>query len=216
MNFEWNITLTLSAIAILSISLTIRFVWHKVFSPKIKVKNGDSSFAQTGPVNGPGSVGIATNGDGNHYHIDTGTKTIITHPPQPKYGETRKRAAKKEIRKAFGSYFYSFLGKEGMEGHIGGIFAKQNLDPTRLKAFKAHYAPRVPEIVYGCKNRLEIALVTHAQFLEDPSAEQKIDELRQRLVNVADSDVFEITEDLRAVARNEIDAILGTEKDEPK
>ena len=216
MNFEWSTTLTLSAIATLTIPLTLRFVLRKAFSPKIKVQNGDMSFAQTGPIDGQGNIGIANSGDGNHYHIDASTKTIITHPLQPKYGEMEKRTAKKEIRKAFGSYFYSFLGKEGMEGHIGGIFVKQNLDSTQPKTFKAHYAPRVPEIVYGCKNRLELALVTHAQFLEDPSAEQKIDELRQQLVDVADSDVFEVTETLRTTIYDELDAILGMEKGEIK
>lgn len=207
MAIEWTGTLTLGAIATFTLTLpfTIRLVWLKIFSPTVTAKNGDARSAQTGPING--GIGIANSGEGAKFHLDAGL-TII-NPPQPKYSETERRSAKKEIRKAFEKYFYSFLGKEGMEGNIGGIFAKQHLDPTQPKTFKKGFAPQVREIVYGCKNRLEVALVTPAKFLEDPSAEKKIDELRQRLVDTADRDVFEITEELRTATYVEIDTILG-------
>lgn len=59
----------------------------------------------------------------------------------------------------------------------------------------------------------------HPQFVYENSENDypcSIDELRQWLVDVADSDVFKITEDLRAIIHDEVNAILETEKDEPK
>lgn len=129
------------------------------------------------------------------------------NPGLPRFGETEKRTAREGIKQAFKRFFYNFLGNEGVPG---GIFSKQNLDPTDPKNFKSHYKNEALRTFELAKEKLKSDLLTLAPILEDKFAETAVNELLQRFLDI--NDIFEISLELRNETLKKVDAILEGHK----
>lgn len=206
MNFEWTATLTLGAIIslIMVLTIAIHFIWLKKDSPTVKSKSGDARHAQIGPVSGQGSVGVANSGDGAQLNIDVGPKTIINHPPQPKYGETEKRKAKEDIRQAFKGFFWVYFGESDLKGVLNNPY---NLDTSNPRMFNRDRQSTIGQNIENGRKQFESRLRTSSPILENVVAEGLLDDLRQQLMSIKDP--FNITQELKKEILQKVDSILA-------